>query len=104
MGEKGSASESLGLGAACGNPWSNFGTVNEFQNAWVKCLHGGRSDSNLTPTPPLNFLGLGGGGGEGGSLGELGAASGGVPGTPTYIPQNDPLVALIISNTHMWGF
>ena len=28
----------------------------------------------------------------------------GVTGTPTYIPQNDPLVALIILNTHRWGF
>ena len=25
-------------------------------------------------------------------------------GTPTYIPLNDTLVALIILNTHMWGF
>ena len=44
---------------------------------------------------PLNFLGpvLGGGGGLGG-----------VPGTPTHIPQNDPLVALVILNTHVWDF
>ena len=25
-------------------------------------------------------------------------------GTPTYIPQNDTLVALIILNTHIWVF
>ena len=27
----------------------------------------------------------------------------GVTGTPKYMPQNDPLVALIILNTLMWG-
>ena len=27
-----------------------------------------------------------------------------VPGTPTYKPPNDPLVALTILNTRMWGF
>ena len=31
-----------------------------------------------------------------------GAPVGGFLGTPPYIPQNDPLVALIILNTHMW--
>ena len=55
---------------------------------------GGRSDSNPDPNPLPNFLGPVVGG----------AQWGGVPGTPTYVPQNDPLVALIISNTHMWGF
>ena len=39
-------------------------------------------------------------GGEGGA----GGRPAGVPGTPTYIPQNDPLIALIILNRHMWGF
>ena len=35
---------------------------------------------------------------------ELGAPSRRVPSTPTYVPQNDPLIALIILNTHVWGF
>ena len=34
----------------------------------------------------------------------LGPPRAAVPSTPTYIPQNDPLAALIILNTHMWGF
>ena len=34
----------------------------------------------------------------------MGAPGGGIPGTQTYVPQNDPLVTLIILNTHMWGF
>ena len=33
-----------------------------------------------------------------------GGSRAGVPGTPTYIPENDPLIALIILNTDMWGF
>ena len=33
-----------------------------------------------------------------------GGSRAGVPGTLTYTPQNDPLVALIILNTHLWGF
>ena len=45
---------------------------------------------------PLNILTPGKGGG--------GGAQACVPGDLTYIPQNDPLVALIILNTHMWGF
>ena len=43
---------------------------------------------------PKQFLA--GEGGQGGS-------QDGVLGTPTYIPQNDPLVALIILNTNIWG-
>ena len=49
-----------------------------------------------TPTPLKHFGPLKGGWGVGGSRA-------GVPGTPPHIPQNDPLVALIIWNTHMWG-
>ena len=74
----------------------------------ICCRHGGRSNSNPDPYPPLNFLGPveGGVGRGGGVLRGVGGAQwggGGVPGTPTNIPQNDPLVALIISNTHMSG-
>ena len=56
-----------------------------------------------TKTPP-NLLGPVGGGGWVGFLGSSGGRRAGVPGTPTYIPQNDPLIALVILNTHMWGF
>ena len=50
---------------------------------------------NQTPAPPPKLFGpcLGGGG----------RPVGAVPGTPTYIPQDDPLVALIILNTHICG-
>ena len=50
----------------------------------------------LTPTSPPNFFGPVGGGLKW-------PWGGGVPGTPTYIPQNDPLVTLIILNTYV-GF
>ena len=33
-----------------------------------------------------------------------GGSQAGVAGTPTYIPQNDPLVALITLNKDTWGF
>ena len=47
---------------------------------------------------PLTFWALGGGGSLGGPGGLLGR------GTPIYTPQNEPLVALVILNTHMSGF
>ena len=50
-----------------------------------------------TPQSGTSHKGWEGGGDEGGS-------QEGVPGTPTYIPQNDSLIATIILNTHMWGF
>ena len=66
-----------------------------------RCRHGGRSDSNPDPKPPLNFLGpVGGRVGWGVLGGRLGAPSVGVPGIPTCVP----FVALIILNTHLWGF
>ena len=67
--------------------------------------HGGRSDSNsdLNPPPPPPKL-FGPCGGRGLSWGSWGRPVGGVPGTPTHIPQNDPPVALIVLNTHMRGF
>ena len=46
---------------------------------------------------PLTFWALWGRGGLEGHRGP----PGGVPGTPTYVSQNDPLVTLIILNTHM---
>ena len=65
-------------------------------------FHRGYSGTEPTPTPPsLTFWALGGGGGF---LGGLGGPPGRVLGTPTFIPQKDPLVALVILNTHMWGF
>ena len=36
-------------------------------------------------------------------FGPLKRGGGGLPGTPTYGYQNNPLVVLIILNTHMWG-
>ena len=63
---------------------------------------GGGGTLILTPTP-LNFLGpRGWGEGGWGPWGGLGRPVG-VTGTPTYVPQNDPFVALIILNTHMWA-
>ena len=59
------------------------------------CAMGGAQVQPLTPTPLKHFAPLKGGLGAG--------RGGGVPGTPTYIPHNDPLLALIILNTHMWG-
>ena len=54
----------------------------------------------LTPTPPLTFWPLWPVGG-GGSLGAAGLGSQ----VPQHtLPQNDPLVALVILNTHTWGF
>ena len=53
--------------------------------------HGGRSHSNPDPHPKLFGPRLGGGGRRG------------VRGTPTCVPQNDPLVALITLNTCMRG-
>ena len=53
----------------------------------MHCMARGGSDHDTNP--PLDELGPGGGG---------------RPGTPTYKPQNDPLVGLIILNTHMRGF
>ena len=65
---------------------------------------GGVQTQILTPAP-LNFLGpVGAGVGLGVLLGGGGGGGGGVPGTPTYMPQNDHLVALIILNTYMWVF
>ena len=46
-----------------------------------------------TATLPTHFAHLKG-------LGGVGGSRAGVPGTPTYMPQNDLLVALII----VWGF
>ena len=51
---------------------------------------GGAQVQPLTPTPLKHFGLLRGGGGAWGSQ-------------VTYMPQNDPLVALTILNTHMWG-
>ena len=56
---------------------------------------GQNSGSGHNPNPLSTFWALGGGGG---------GSQDGVPGTPTYIPQKDPLVPLIILNTHLWGF
>ena len=55
--------------------------------------HGGYlgSDPNTSSSPSL--LGPVGGG-----------RRAGVPGTPKHIPQNNPLVSLIILNTRVWGF
>ena len=61
-------------------------------------------------TPPLPFEPWGrvvGGGGVLGvrlGLGAVRGRGGGVGGTPTYITQNDPVVAPIILNTYAWGF
>ena len=58
-----------------------------------------RPDTNH---PPLTFWALGGQ--VGGWWGVLGGSGPRVPKRYTSVPQNDPLVALIIVNTHMWGF
>ena len=55
-----------------------------------------RHDSYIAISSPFGPLGRGGGGAWGGPGGHWAA----VPGTPTHVPQNDPLVALIILNTH----
>ena len=72
----------------------------------VQCPHGARAWEALRRSPRHRHPP-----GQSGPLKGRGAERGGgmgsraeVPGTPTYIPQNDPLVALIIWNTHMWGF
>ena len=60
----------------------------------------------IRPQPPPNFwaplVGVGGGGPLGGGGRPVGGP--GYPNIHTYIHQNDPLVALIILNTHMGGF
>ena len=56
---------------------------------------GSDPDTN-PPPPPSTIWDLLGGVPRGMGLGA------GVPGTPTYIPQNDTLVALILLNTRMW--
>ena len=54
---------------------------------------------------PLKHFGpmKGVGGWELGVLGGGGGGGAGIPVTPTYILQNNPLVVLIILNTHMLG-
>ena len=59
-------------------------------HAHVAHGHGGAPRCSPRQRHPLNILG--------GSR-----AGAGVLGTPTFIPQNDPLAALIILNTDMWG-
>ena len=49
------------------------------------------------------FGGLEGGGGEVGRPVSRRGPQGGLVGTPTYIPQNDPHDTLIILNIHNWG-
>ena len=56
------------------------------RSAAQSVLHGGYSDAEPDPNTPLNFF-----------------VWGGVPGTPMYIPHNDPLVAPIILNARTWG-
>ena len=53
-----------------------------------------------TGTYPKHFGPLKGWGGgwDGGSGGQPN------PDSPTYLPQNDPLIALTILKTHAWGF
>ena len=58
---------------------------------------GGAQVQPPTLSPFKHFGPLKGGGVGGGSRD-------GDPGTPTYIPQNDALIAMIILNTRMWGF
>ena len=58
-------------------------------HAW--CLGWGGSETNLTPTTPSSFW----------ALWEVGGRAE-VPGIPTYIPQNNTLVTLIILNTDIY--
>ena len=65
---------------------------------------GGGGHSDPQP-PPKNLLGPWEGGGGGGGSVSSGAGGGGESRVPQHkIPQNGPVVALIILNTHLWGF
>ena len=83
---------------------SQMGIYSHVQMMCVLCIdlcspceavvhHVGRQVQPPTAAPPKHFGPLKRGGGRAG-----------LPGTPTYIHQNEPLVALIILNTHMWVF
>ena len=65
-------------------------------------VHEGYSGSDPDTNNPPHLLGPVGDGGPGGR-GVLGGPPGWGHG-PTYISQNDPLVALIILNSRMWEF
>ena len=62
---------------------------------------GGMARKPICPTPPSPSLVAVPGGGSGLGLPYLPCRGGGGP-TPTYMPQNDPHVPLIILTTHMW--
>ena len=66
------------------------------------CRGGGWHGSPFLQPPPSPSLVAVPGGGCGLGLPNLPCQGGGGP-TPTYMPQNDPHVVLIILTKHMWG-